>query len=264
MKEPHFLDEGWDEFEIEEHGPCYVCPILAVIAVVIALVLGIGIAEAQEHVDTILVTGLDVSSSINAQETMLQVQGVADAIRSPAVVGAIEHGKTGRIGFQVFVWADGDFPELVAWRAIDGQESAEEAASELLMRLEALVASTQQNVGSLTNLSAALDHARDVLATAPFTADRAVVNIVGNGEDNVAETPNLARDALVRDGVTINGVVVGGDPAVMAYYRANVIGGKNRFVLPAGSAEDMAGAMIAKFVTEIAGGIGRTIYRTSG
>ena len=93
-------------------------------------------AAEDMSTDANIITGLDVSSSINAQETMLQIEGMAQAIRSPAVLAAIQHGQSGRIGFAVFVWADGDYPELVSWRAIGSAEEAEAASQEITSRLQ--------------------------------------------------------------------------------------------------------------------------------
>jgi len=78
------------------------------------------------------------------------------------------------------------------------------------------------------------------------------VNIIGNGADNVGEDPLRARDGLVARGVTINGVVVGGDPKVISYYRSQVIGGRTAFVLSADKAETIAQVFALKFLSEIA------------
>src|SRR6185369_5237273 len=72
-------------------------------------------AAGELNTDANIITGLDVSSSIDAQDTMLQIDGMAEAIRSPAILAAIQHGQHGRIGFAVFIWADGEYPELVSW-----------------------------------------------------------------------------------------------------------------------------------------------------
>lgn len=210
-------------------------------------------ANAEElSTDANIITGLDVSSSINAQETMLQIDGMAQAIRSPAILAAIQHGQHGRIGFAVFVWADGDFPELVSWRTIGSQEDAEATSQEISSRLESLLETSARSVGTLTNLSGAMDHASQMLALAPYRAKRAIVNIIGNGEDNVGEDPERARADLLARGATINGVVVGGDPAVLNYYRNQVIGGRTAFVLSADKAETLVQVFAMKFVSEIA------------
>lgn len=202
--------------------------------------------------DANIITGLDVSSSINAQETQLQIDGMAQAIRSPEILAAIQHGRYGRIGFAVFVWADGDYPELVSWRMISSPEDAEAASQEISSRLKAILNTAAQSVGTLTNLSGAIDHASEMLQSAPYTTNRAIVNIIGNGEDNVGEDPQRARAALLARGATINGVVVGGDPAVVNYYRNQVIGGRTAFVLSADKAETIVQVFAMKFVSEIA------------
>jgi hypothetical protein len=209
-------------------------------------------AAEELSTDANIITGLDVSSSINAQETMLQIDGMAQAIRSPAILAAIQHGEHRRIGFAVFVWADGDYPELVSWRTIGSQEDAEATSREITARLDALLQSSARSVGTLTNLSGAMEHASEMLSQAPYRAKRAIVNIIGNGEDNVGENPLRARAQLLAGGATINGVVVGGDPAVLSYYRSQVIGGRTAFVLPADKAETLVQVFAMKFVSEIA------------
>ncbi len=210
-------------------------------------------AAADEFsTDANIVTGLDVSSSINAQETMLQVDGMAQAIRAPEILSAIEHGRYGRIGFAIFVWADGEYPELVSWRMIGSPQDAEAASAEIAERLKSVVETASHQMGSLTNLSGAMEHAADMLRIVPFSSNRAIVNIIGNGEDNVGEDPQRARDGLVARGVTINGVVLGGDPAVIEYYRRQVIGGRTAFVLSADKAETLVQVFALKFLSEIA------------
>lgn len=210
-------------------------------------------ATADElSTDANIVTGLDVSSSINAQETMLQIQGMAQAIRAPEILSAIEHGRYGRIGFAVFIWADGDYPELVSWRLIASQQDAAAASEEIVARLDAMLSTAARSVGSLTNLSGAMEHAAGMLSAAPFNSNRAIVNIIGNGEDNVGEDPQRVRDGLVARGITINGVVVGGDPAVVSYYRNQVIGGRTAFVLSADKPETIVQVFALKFLSEIA------------
>lgn len=225
-------------------------------ALVLFCLLFVGRPRAEERVDAVIVTALDMSSSINVQETALQIEGMAQAIRSPAVVSAITNGKLGRIGFAIFLWADGEYPDLVAWRIIASQDDADAVADEIVSKLQwvtdGLGDNTKRNWGTLTNLSGAIDHAAGMLKTAPFRAERVVVNIVGNGEDNVGEGPTRARADLLATGATINGVVVGGDQAVLAYYRANVIGGKQSFALPAGNSDELAYTFVLKFRSEIA------------
>ena len=46
-----------------------------------------------------------------------------------------------------------------------------------------------------------------------------MINIIGNGPDNVNEDAQAARDTAIAFGFTINGVVLGHDPDVIEYFR---------------------------------------------
>ena len=230
------------------------CAQLAMLVVCGALAFShIAAAEDDESLtDANIITGLDASSSMDAQETMVQVNGMAQAIRAPEIIAAIKNGRHGRIGFAVFLWADGNFPEVVSWRVIGSPQDAEAASNEILSRVRSILGDPAQSVGSMTDLSSALEHAAEMLQRSPYASKRAVVNIVGDGEDNVGEDPKRIRDALVGRGVVITGVVVGGNPAVMAYYRNAVIGGPTGFVLAADKPETLVQVFAFKFMSEIA------------
>jgi hypothetical protein len=106
-------------------------------------------------------------------------------------------------------------------------------------------------IGRLTDLSQAIEFADAMLLTAPYTGDRAVVNIVGNGTDNVGDDPTQARDGFVARGGTINGVVLGDDPEMIAYYRDWVIGGRTSFVMSISRESTMTDALVRKFIADI-------------
>jgi hypothetical protein len=63
-----------------------------------------------------------------------------------------------------------------------------------------------------------------------------------------------ARDALVKKGITINGLaILSEEPWLDDYYRSNVIGGPAAFVLVAKSFDSFAEAILRKLVQEVAG-----------
>jgi hypothetical protein len=105
--------------------------------------------------------------------------------------------------------------------------------------------------GRPTDLSAAIDFAGSALEDAPFAATREVVNIIGNGTDNVGREPEVSRDALVVRGVTVNGVVLGGDPEVLAHYGGSVIGGPGAFLLAADADGHLGEALRRKFLQDL-------------
>src|SRR5690349_7204134 len=180
--------------------------------------------------DVNIVTGLDISNSMQQGEIMLELNGMAQAIRDPRVLRAIETGEHRRIGFAVFAWHHGAFPAVVAWTVIGSAEDATVAARTITARTLVNVElegreQVEWYIGRLTDLSEAIDHADDMLEAAPFIAKRAIINIVGDGKDNVGEEAGAARDRFVGRGGTINGLVLGNDPAMVAYYRDQVTGG---------------------------------------
>ena len=218
-----------------------------------------GTAPADElRTDVNIVTGLDVSGSIEAKETQIQIDGLAMAIRSPEVIAAIRSGRHGRVGFAVFVWANGNLPVFAEWRQIGSAADALALSEELSLRLHAILESTAAlKLGELTDLSGAIAFGGAMLLSAPYSTDHAILNIMGNGLDNVAEGPEQARNILVAQGVTINGVVIGHDRGVIGYFRRNVIGGPAAFVLPAGEPQTLVDVFKRKFVTEIVWNAGR-------
>src|SRR5262249_16445428 len=102
-----------------------------------------------------------------------------------------------------------------------------------------------------TDLSQAIDHATETLAMAPFAGERSVVNIIGNGEDNVGDDAQAARDRSVEHGIILNGVVLGADAAVLDYYRRQVIGGPGAFVMTMSGSDTMVEVMTRKLFYDI-------------
>lgn len=229
----------------------------AAFALALALDLA-GPAAAQEMLtDANIVTAIDISDSVSAADSRLELQALAQAIRSPQVLLAIGQGRHGRIGFAVFAWHHGHFPEIVAWTVIAGEADALAVAQAIEARLAVNLEREARGhaayyIGRLTNLSRAIDHGGQMLAAAPFAADRDVLNIIGNGQDNVDEDPRSARDRLTGAGGTINGVVLGDDLTLVDYYRLQVIGGPGAFVMSMGDAAVFADVLRKKFVLDIA------------
>ena len=209
----------------------------------------LGSSAKGTQTDANIVTGLDVSSSINAEDAQIQLRGMALAIQSPEILSAIQRGRHKRIGFSVFLWCDGGYPVVVAWRIIGSAKDAAAAAAQLTVPFEVV---REAQTSGLTDLSRAIENGGALLKAAPFPSDRSVLNLVGNGEDNVGEGPQRARDALVASGGEINGVVIGGLPTILAYYQTAVVGGPMAFVVPVKTPENLVDAMRRKFVTEIA------------
>jgi hypothetical protein len=233
-----------------------------VVAVVMLAALG---PAAGQETDVNIVTGIDMSDSIGAASRRLQIEGLAAAIRAPETIAAIRRGAVGRVGFMVFAWHRNQYV-VVPWQVIGSPEDAEGAAALIVARLSVNPdaeerAQVSYFAGRPTDLSAAIDFAGDALDGAPFAAGREVVNIIGNGTDNVGGEPDASRDALVVRGVTVNGVVLDGDPEVLAQYGESVIGGPGAFLLVADAPGHLGEVLRRKFLQDLMAASGRVPAR---
>ncbi|WP_240046594.1 DUF1194 domain-containing protein [Paracraurococcus ruber] len=204
--------------------------------------------------DVLLVLAVDVSRSIDDDEARLQREGYRSAVSDPQVVEAIRGGMIGAIGLAYVEWAGAEYQRLVLpWTRIGNAPDAH-AWSEKLA--EAPRASL-----SWTSISGGLDFSRTVLAQAPFEATRRVVDVSGDGVNNSGGPVELARDRLVAEGVTINGLPIVNDRPTFGrmppiplddYYRDSVIGGTGAFVIVAEDFQSFGQAVKRKLIREIA------------
>jgi hypothetical protein len=111
----------------------------------------------------------------------------------------------------------------------------------------------RQLFGGGTSISGAIDYSRLILLQSPFTASRRVIDISGDGANNIGRPVRFARDEAVRDGITINGLpILAVEPDLDTYYFENVIGGPGAVMVPAENYESFAEAILKKLIIEIA------------
>lgn len=214
-------------------------------------VLLAGAIEARAQgvdVDLALVLAVDCSYSVDASEYRLQMRGLADAFRQPAVQNAIAEGETGRIAVVLVQWSD-DRNQLIAvpWTIVATPEDAVSYAA----RIEA----TPRNLAEGgTAIGAALQFSAAVLLTAPVRARRLVIDLSADGRNNRGVRPSFARDEIVARGITINGLAVINEwPTLDKYFEHQVVGGPGHFVIVANDYEAYAEAIYRKLLKEITG-----------
>jgi hypothetical protein len=223
-----------------------------------------GADEISLPTDANLLTAIDVSGSIGPRDEALQFDGISEAIVDPDFLEAVARGYHGRIGFAVFTWSSqGDFTMPVPWLPIESEATAIAIATRLRDALgkprlgyrPAARGSAARTWRSYlaTDLSAALQHATSLLASAPFDAGREVINVLANGTDNIPPEPGAARALALSRGIVINGVALGDDAEVLAYLRTHVQGGPGSFVLEAHRPADFFAAMRMKFRMDLVG-----------
>jgi hypothetical protein len=215
------------------------------IPAVATLLLG-ATADAQP-VDLALVMAVDVSQSVDADEYLLQHDGIARAFEEPALAAAIGAGRRGAIEVAVLEWSDRDRQALtVGWTRIGDGPSA--AAFALKVR------QSERSSSGLTAIGDALLAARALLDNAPDPADRRLLDLSGDGIANIGPPVREVRDALVVAGITINGLaILASEPWLESYYDEYVIGGAGAFLLRAEDFSSFATAMHNKLLSEIAG-----------
>lgn len=219
---------------------------LAVVTFALLFVPAPQAVRSTIHVDLVLVLALDVSGSVDHQEYDLQTKGLAAAFRNPKILKAIAQGRRRQIAVVAVQWAGSEKQAVVVpWTVIKDKDSAERFASQL--------GSMQRRyLNSETDLSGVIGFATDVALSAPMAAARRVIDISGDGMDNVTYTTLAARDRALRAGMTINGLAILNEtPELDKYYDYNIIGGPEAFVMKARDYEDYADAILRKLLREI-------------
>ncbi|MBX3569162.1 MAG: DUF1194 domain-containing protein [Rhizobiaceae bacterium] len=226
----------------------------SVIVSLLALSVTTG-AFAQELVDVELVLAVDVSLSMSPTELEIQRRGYAAALTDPQVVRAITDGAYGKIAVTYFEWAGATMQQqIVPWTAI---ASAADAAA-FVDRLTA----SPSNSARRTSISGALSFGADLFAESGFRGMKRVIDISGDGPNNQGAPVDMTRDAVVAEGIVINGLPLmtrGGYSSVYdvteldRYYSDCVIGGPGAFMIPVNDWSQFPEAIRRKLVMELAG-----------
>jgi hypothetical protein len=225
----------------------------------LALTLSPPAVRAAEPVDLLLVLAADVSRSVTEPKFKLQREGAAAAITHPEVVQAITSGPNRRIAVCFVEWATAGQQNVVIDWTVIGDSGAARIFGDRLVELP-------RSFAGSTSISSAIDFAVAQIERAPFTSERRVIDVSGDGNNNSGRSVTEARDDALAKGITINGLVIltplsesfrpehthppGG---LEKYFQDNVIGGFGAFTVVAESHESFGRALTKKLVAEIAG-----------
>jgi hypothetical protein len=202
-------------------------------------------AAPSERVDIDLVLAVDSSSSVDGEEFALQMEGIAHAFRDPTLIAAIEGGTHHAIAVTLIEWSNAAWQrENIGWTVIRDAASAQAFADQVATAPRLIY-------GGATSISGALQFALRQLPAAP-PAERAVIDLSGDGASNQGAPVADARQAALAAGITINGLaIVNEEPDLETYYRTEVIGGPGAFAIAAKDYEDFAQAILRKLLREI-------------
>jgi hypothetical protein len=171
---------------------------------------------------------------------------------------ALREGSHGKVAVTYFEWAGlYDQKILMPWRLIDGPEAADAVAAE--------IARAPYRRAPRTSIYGALQFARPLFDGSGYRGIRRVVDVSGDGANNMGPPVTLMRDEVLAAGITINGLPIMLKRAntygmygmtmenLDVYYEDCVIGGPGAFVVGIKERSQFKEATRAKLVLEIAG-----------
>ena len=224
----------------------------------LALIVQSPAVRAGEPVDLLLVLAADVSRSVDEAKFHVQREGYAAAIAHPRVLDAIATGPHRRIAVCYVEWSGADSQKVVIDWTVIGDPAAARRFGDQLIEIPRPFADRR-------SISAAIDFAAQLFDRAPYTSNRRIIDVSGDGNNNAGRSVAEARDDAVARGITINGLVIltENPPLGMSehtnppggletYYRDSVIGGPTAFVIVAENFNAFDTAIIRKMVAEIA------------
>src|SRR5436305_3988491 len=211
--------------------------------------------QSAPSVDVELVLAVDVSYSMDMDELAIQREGYAQAIISKEFLQALKSLPNGKIAVTYFEWAaSSDQKIIIPWRLIDGPETADAVASEIMK--------TPIRRASRTSISGAINFAMPLFDENPYRGLRRVIDISGDGPNNNGAPVTGARDAALEKGIIINGLpIMVKEPSYSTmdidnldfYYEDCVIGGPGSFVVTIKDRDKFREAIRTKLVLEVAG-----------
>jgi uncharacterized protein DUF1194 len=213
------------------------------------------VPDKPSSVDIELVIAVDVSYSMDPDELAVQREGYAQAIVSKEFLQALKAGPNGKISVTYFEWsAANDQTIIIPWRLIDGPETADSVANEIMK--------TPIRRGSRTSISGAIQFAMPLFDDDPYRGLRRVIDISGDGPNNNGSPITPVRDEALGKGIVINGLpIMIKEPSLVTtdienldwYYEDCVIGGPGSFVVAIQDRDNFKETIRTKLLLEVAG-----------
>lgn len=233
--------------------PRFLLPVLVVASLAVPPP---GMAQGFDvPVDVELVLAVDVSGSMDYEEHRVQREGYVAAIGHPDVILAVRTGAFQQVALTYVEWAGPGLQRIVMpWTVLADEEDASAIAE--------FLAAAPLSSARGTSIGAVLDFTTRLFEDNGFEGLRQVIDVSGDGPNNMGQPVVPARDRALEQGITINGLPImirpslrGGGvmPGLDAYYRECVIGGPGAFVLPVSAIEEMVEAIRMKLILDIAG-----------
>ena len=205
-------------------------------------------AQGQDRraVSLELVLLVDVSASVDDTEYHLQTNGLAAAFESAGVLSAIRALAPAGMAVCVVQWADHAHQQrTVDWTLLEREADA-------VILAKRIAAMPRRIKGGHTALGDALAFALNEIRSNGYTGLRRVIDLSGDGRANDGRSLIGAREEVLKNGITINGLAILNElPLLEGYFREHLVGGEGAFVIAAADYSDFARAIRHKLEQEI-------------
>jgi hypothetical protein len=211
---------------------------------------GVRAGELSGRYDLLLVLAVDCSGSVSGTEFQLQIGGIARALRDADVIAAALAGPSKRIGVNLMLWGDPDYPKFATgWHEINSPETARAFAD--------IVQAYDLRMGGGTGLGHAVAYGVSILQDSGAVSDRLVIDVSGDGAESYElRKPRFqlvdAQRLRAKAGVVVNGLAITNEDRELArYYREKLAAGPGSFVMQVARYEDFSDAIRLKLLREI-------------
>jgi hypothetical protein len=203
-------------------------------------------AKAETPVAVELVLALDASASMSRDEFNLQIAGLAEAFKDPAVLRAVEDLAPLGVAVSVMQWGSpGESRTVVPFTHVTTPTEAR--AFGFLIGLN-----TQTFRAATTSISTAIEHGVQALEGNAFDGRRMVIDVSGDGQDNSGLDLEAMRDMALQRGITVNGLAIESEQdGLFEYYKKHVVIGADSFAIRAIDFADFKRAMREKLLREL-------------
>ncbi len=203
-----------------------------------------------------LALALDVSGSVDEQEYVLQMNGVATALADGDVQAALFAIPEVPVTLAIYEWSSSSYQRMIVnWRPLFDPSDIDDIRAILLSWRRA-------PAPEATGLGAALEFGAKLINRSPACWDQ-TLDISADGKNNDWPIPTRLREEGRLGTMNVNALVVAkefkstmdmtpdGVAELTAYFRARIIYGPDAFVEVAQGYEDYATAMSRKLLREL-------------
>ncbi|MCG7519003.1 DUF1194 domain-containing protein [Ruegeria sp. Ofav3-42] len=197
-----------------------------------------------------LALAMDISTSVDETEDMLQRQGLAAALVAPEVVEAFFSSPM-TVALAVYEWSGRTTQRVILdWTMITSE-------ADLLVAASTVQQSVRSDSGSATAMGHALAFGATLMQQAPPCLFQ-TIDLSGDGSNNDGYGPDSAYRHFPFENTVVNGLVINaadfeGELFLIPFFENNVLHGPGAFLEVAQGFEDFERAMRRKLERELSG-----------